>query len=105
MLEMGQLEYVGVWHGTAYNPVPEQTDPWPHITANGRPIRPGYTIAIDRKHWAFGQRFYIEGIGIVEAQDIGSKVNGPERFDWLIGDYDFAIQMGRFYRNVWLITN
>lgn len=99
------MEYVGIWEGTVYNPVPEQTDSTPHITASNQLIQPGYTIAIDRKYWSFGQRFYIEGIGIVEAQDTGSKVNNRNRFDWLVGDYDFAMELGRFQRRVWLIRD
>ena len=76
------LEYeiinLGRWYGTAYNNVPEQTDDTPDITASGRRIVLGYSIAVDPTYWRTaikeGWLFWIEGIGICRADDTGSKI-------------------------------
>jgi 3D (Asp-Asp-Asp) domain-containing protein len=96
-------EFLGEWRGTVYNPVPWQTDDTPSETASGRIIVPGFTIAVDRNHWKLGTLFYIEGIGVVRADDTGSKVKGRNRFDWLVGSVPWAREMGVFYRRVWLV--
>jgi len=96
-------EYLGVWEGTSYNPVEEQCDPWPWMTASGALVVPGYTIAVDPEYWDLGTKFYIEGIGVVKATDTGGKVKGRNRFDFLVFDHSFALNLGRWLTRVWLI--
>lgn len=94
-------EYLGVWEGTVYTATPEETDSEPSISASGKLVAPGYTIAVDPKHWKLGTKFYIEGIGVVQAEDTGSKVKGRNRFDLLVSDKNFARKLGRFKARVW----
>lgn len=94
-------EHLGVWEGTVYTATPEETDNEPSISASGKLVAPGYTIAVDPKYWKLGTKFYIEGIGVVQAEDTGSKIKGRNRFDLLVSDKAFARKMGRFKANVW----
>ena len=96
-------EFVGVWDITFYNPVKAQTSGDPTVTASGRIVSPGFTIAVDRNHWKFGQKFYVEGWGIVEAADTGSKVVGRQRGDILIFSNDWANKLGRKKMRVWVL--
>jgi len=94
-------EYLGVWEGTVYTATTEETDNEPSISASGKLVAPGYTIAVDPQYWKLGTKFYIEGIGVVQAEDTGSKVKGRNRFDLLVSDKSFARKLGRFKANVW----
>lgn len=104
------LEYeiinLGRWYGTAYNNVPEQTDDTPDITASGRRIVLGYSIAVDPAYWRTaikeGWLFWIEGIGICRADDTGSKIKGQHRFDLAVATKSMAYTVTG-YRQVWLL--
>ncbi len=96
-----QGEYLGLWEGTVYTATPEETDSEPNISASGKVVAPGYTIAVDPAYWKLGTKFYIEGIGVVMAEDTGSKVKGRNRFDLLVSDKKFARTLGRFKAKVW----
>jgi len=58
---------------TAYNPVKEQTNLQPTITASMRLIKPGM-VAVSRdlfySGWSFGKKVYIERHGVFEIQDL-----------------------------------
>ncbi len=97
------MTYVGEWLGTAYTPSVEECGNDLGITASGKYIVPGYTIAVDPNYWNFGQKFYIEGIGIVEAMDTGSAIKGRERFDIGLFDRPTAFKFGRRTLRVWLL--
>jgi len=97
------LEYLGRFECTAYNPTVAQCDANPLISASGRHVSPGYTAAVDRRFWKFGTVFYVSGMGLVEAEDTGSKVLGRNRLDICVGDYAFARRLGRWYADVWLV--
>jgi len=101
----GKLEYVGVWTGTFYTPSADECSNNKGITASGRPVQPGKTIAVDPKYWKLGTRFYIEGIGEVVADDTGSKVKGRNRFDLCILDKKTALKVGVVKRKVYLIKD
>lgn len=101
----GKLEYVGVWTGTFYTPSADECSNNKGITASGRPVQPGKTIAVDPKYWKLGTRFYIEGIGEVVADDTGSKVKGRNRFDLCILDKETALKAGVVKRKVYLIKD
>lgn len=99
--ETDQWEYVGVWEGTAYTATREETDRDPEHTAAMTKVAPGYTIAVDPTSWPLGTMFYIEGLGVVCAEDTGSKVMGPRRFDYLVANRKYAFQLGRWQARVW----
>lgn len=75
----------------------------PRVTASGRRVSPGYTVAVDSKYWKFGTRFYIEGFGEVVAEDTGSKVRGRNRIDICVEDIGFAKKLGRWKARVWVL--
>jgi len=98
-IDWGQMEYVRVWEGTVYNPVPEQTDSTPHITASNQLIQPGYTIAIGSKVLELWPEVLYPRNRDCRSSGYGQhRVNNRNRFDWLVGDYDFAMALGRFQR-------
>lgn len=103
------MEYLGDWEGTAYNPVTSQTDDDPWITASGRRSVPGVSVAVDPEYWLDllreGAFLYIEGYGVVRVDDTGSKVKGRNRFDLMVANRDIAMQLGRWKAGVWLITD
>ena len=65
------------------------------LTASGKPIVAGVSIAVDTRYWKLGTEFYIEGLGYVVAMDTGSAVKGKYRFDYAVFDKDFAWELGR----------
>ena len=98
--------YIGEFKCTGYNNVPEQCDNSPDITASGRRITMGYSIALDPAYWMQavreGWKFYIEGIGVVRADDTGSKILGKFRCDVAVATRKQARAItGK--RKVWLL--
>jgi 3D (Asp-Asp-Asp) domain-containing protein len=59
---------------------------------------------VDTKYWKFGTKFYIEGFGVVEAQDTGSAIKGRERMDVALLDKAKAYALGVEKRKVWVIN-
>lgn len=98
------MTYEGVWTMTVYTASVEECGSDKGITASGRPVVPGYSIAIDNHYWKFGTKFYIEGIGIVEANDTGGAIKGKNRLDLCIMNKDLAPAFGRSQVKVWLIN-
>ncbi|MGE4284685.1 MAG: 3D domain-containing protein [Clostridia bacterium] len=98
-----KMDYVGEWLGTAYTPSVEECGNDRGITSSGNAIIPGYSIAVDKNYWNYGQRFYIQGIGIVEAMDTGGAITGRERFDFAMFDKEAALRFGERKKKVWLI--
>ncbi|MCG8499999.1 MAG: 3D domain-containing protein [Firmicutes bacterium] len=97
------MRFVGEWVGTAYTPSVEECGNDKGITSSGKPIIPGYSVAVDTDFWDYGQKFYIEGVGMVEAMDTGSAIKGEQRFDLALFDRQTALQFGRKKLKVWLI--
>ncbi len=102
-VDYSKLEYLGEFEGTAYTPSVDETS-GTGLTASGKVIVPGVSIAVDTNYWSLGTKFYIEGLGYVEAMDTGSAVKGRERFDYAVFDKDFAKQLGRRKWKVYLVT-
>lgn len=102
-VDYSKLEYVGEFEGTAYTPSIDESSGTGY-TASGQAIIPGVSIAVDTDYWALGTKFYIEGLGYVEAMDTGSAVKGKNRFDYAVFDKDFALQLGRRKWKVYLVT-
>jgi len=78
---------------TAYNPVPEQTDDTPHITASGERVREGIVAC---PVWLeFGTIIEIDG-KLYECQDrMHPKYWYQARFDILMWDYWEAKKWGK----------
>jgi len=83
---------------TAYNPVPEQTDSTPHITASGERVREGIVAC---PVWLeFGTIIEIDG-KLYECQDrMHPKYWYQNRFDILMWDYWEARRFGRRIKEV-----
>ena len=103
-VDYSKLEYLGEFEGTAYTPSPEECSSSAGLTASGKAIMPGVSIAVDTAYWPLGTQFYIEGLGYVEAMDTGSAVKGKYRFDYAVFDKDFAIKLGRKKWKVYLVS-
>lgn len=95
VVDYSKLEYIGEFEGTAYTPSPEECSNNLGLTASGKPIVPGVSIAVDTSYWKLGTEFYIEGLGYVVAMDTGNAVKGKYRFDYAVFDKDFAWELGR----------
>lgn len=79
---------------TSYNPVPEQTDDTPFITASGIDIREtNYQICASNE-FPFGTIIRIEGLGACEIQDRTNK-RYKYRIDWLTMTEDEAMEIGK----------
>lgn len=99
-----KLTYVGKWIVTFYTPSIEECSSNAGITASGAPVAPSYTIAVDNRYWNFGDKFYVEGWGIVEAKDTGGAIKGRNRADICIFDRDIAKKLGKRKLNVYKIN-
>jgi 3D (Asp-Asp-Asp) domain-containing protein len=98
-----KLEYVGEWLGTYYAPTKEECGNNKGLTASGKPVTAGHTIAVDKQYWELGTLFYLEGYGVCEAIDTGSAILGKERLDYCVFSEDIS-HSGNFKVNVWLIN-
>lgn len=63
------------------------------ITASGKKVTEGTTIAVYRKQISLGTSVYIDGLGIFEAQDTGSAIK-ENCIDVYVADHDLARQCG-----------
>ncbi len=102
-VDYSKLEYVGEFEGTAYTPSAAECGNDLGITASGKPIIPGVSIAVDTKYWKMGTKFYIEGLGYVVAMDTGGAIKGKYRFDYAVFDRQYALQLGRRKYQVYLV--
>ena len=102
-VDYSKLKYIGEFEGTAYTPSPDECSNNLGLTASGKPIVAGVSIAVDTDYWKLGTEFYIEGLGYVVAMDTGSAVKGKYRFDYAVFDKDFAYKLGRRDWKVYLV--
>lgn len=72
------------------------------ITASGKRVEEGKTIAVDKKVIKMGSKVLIDGYGEYEAQDTGSAIKG-NIIDVYVADHNQALQMGVVYKNVYLV--
>lgn len=97
--------YIGKFKCTGYNNTVGQCDSTPDITATGRRIVMGYSIALDPKYWRRalheGWIFYVEGVGDCRADDTGSKIIGKYRMDIAVATVKQAGTVSG-YRRVYL---
>ncbi len=103
-VDYSKLTYIGEFEGTAYTPSPDECSNNLGLTASGKPIVPGVSIAVDTNYWKLGTEFYIEGLGYVVAHDTGGAVKGKYRFDYAVFDKSFARLLGRRKWKVYLVN-
>jgi 3D (Asp-Asp-Asp) domain-containing protein len=72
------------------------------ITASGKHVEEGKTIAVDTKVIKMGSKVLIDGYGEYEAQDTGSAIKG-NIIDVYVADHNQALQMGVQYKDVYLM--
>lgn len=72
------------------------------ITASGKRVEEGKTIAVDTKVIKMGSKVLIDGYGEYEAQDTGSAIKG-NIIDVYVADHNQALKMGVQYKDVYLI--
>lgn len=73
------------------------------ITASGNPARPGVTIAVDPRYWRMGTVFYVEGLGVVVAEDTGGGIRGRDRIDVCVATTHEAITLGVKCLRYWVL--
>lgn len=72
------------------------------ITASGKKVEEGKTIAVDPKVIKLGSQVYIDGYGQMEAQDTGSAIKG-NIIDIYVADHNEALKLGVTYKDVYLV--
>ena len=101
--EQGNRVLLGKWKITAYTSSPSENG-GSNLTATGKRLAGNEwsIIAIDPSYWRYGTKFYIEGVGVVTAEDCGGAIKSANRADLLvpIGQAD---SWGIQYRNVYLV--
>lgn len=101
--EQGNRVLLGKWKITAYTSSPSENG-GSTLTATGKRLAGNEwsIIAIDPSYWRYGTKFYIEGVGVVTAEDCGGAIKSANRADLLvpIGQAD---SWGIQYRNVYLV--
>lgn len=87
-----EVEYLGEFDCTAYC-----CEAYPHIcgtgdgiTASGAPVTAGVSVAVDPEMIPLGSWLYIEGVGIRQAQDIGSRVK-KNKLDVAVDTHEHAL--------------
>jgi 3D (Asp-Asp-Asp) domain-containing protein len=100
-----RTRYLGKFKITAYTPSRKECGNNNGITASGKPIIPGVSIAVDKRYWPIGTVFYVKGLGYVTAMDTGSKVKGKNRFDFAVFDRKFAFALGTRKWDVYLVKS
>ena len=72
------------------------------ITASGKRVEEGKTIAVDTKVIKIGSKILTDGYGEYEAQDTDSAIKGNV-IDVYASDHNKALKMGVVYKDVYLV--
>ena len=88
---------------TRYCPCVEENGNNSGLAANGEPLQPGVTIAVDPKVIPLGSAVYIKGIGWRKAQDTGGAIKG-HIIDLLVPDHHTA-ETVTTYNDVYVAKN
>lgn len=72
-------------------------------TASGNQAEPGVTIAVDTRYWKLGTKFYIEGFGVLIAQDTGGAIRGKSRVDICVSTTQEALKLGSKQLKFWVL--
>lgn len=73
-------------------------------TATGTVPKHMHTAAVDPNKIPLGSSLYVEGFGVLKAEDTGSAIKG-NRIDIYIANHAQAIKLGRQMQNVYVINN
>lgn len=73
------------------------------LTASGERATPHLTIAVDTRYWKLGTKFYIEGFGVVVAQDTGGAIKGRDKVDICVYSVAEARKLGVQKLRYWVI--
>lgn len=96
------MTYVGVYNLTLYAPTAAECDNNKGITASGKSVIPGYTVAADKNHFKFGTLLYLEKFGIVQVDDRGGAIKG-NRLDLCVLSTRLSNEFGCIPVKVYLI--
>lgn len=88
---------------TRYCPCVEENGNNSGLAANGEPLQPGVTIAVDPNVIPLGSAVYIKGIGWRKAQDTGGAIKG-HIIDLLVPDHHTA-ETVTTYNDVYVAKN
>ena len=91
---LGDMEYLGEWHITAYAYTGSPC-------ANGRYPTEGYTVACNAL--PFGTEIYIDGVGFRTVEDTDDGSMGLQWCDVYMTNVSDCIQWGSQYRRVWKV--
>jgi 3D (Asp-Asp-Asp) domain-containing protein len=61
------------------------------------------TIAVDTRYWSLGTKFYVEGFGVVVAQDTGGAIRGKNKVDICVSSVAEARRLGAQKLRYWVI--
>lgn len=92
----------GNWYVSRYTATVGECDSNPSMTADSKLVTPGFTVAVDPKHWKYGTIFYFEGLGFGVAADCGGGVKGKKRADFLVSSKKFSSILTD-HRQVWVV--
>lgn len=74
------------------------------ITASGKKVTAGKSIAVDPSVIPLGTKVYIEGVGMREAQDTGGAIQGSI-IDVALPTHKDALAFGRKYAKVYIVED
>lgn len=100
--EMQNTQPTGVFNASFYTP---SCAGCTGITASGAKATPGVTIAVDSRYWKLGTRFYVEGFGILIAQDTGGAIKGKNRVDICVSTTAEAYRLGKKNLKYWVLDS
>lgn len=89
-------EYIGEFDCTHYTHTGNRT-------STGVYPKAGRTVAVDPKKIPYGTSLYVEGYGVLIAEDCGGDIKGC-RLDVFVDTHQEAIQLGRKKAKVWILT-
>lgn len=90
-----EMEPLGTYEITAYA--------GGSLTATGTVPVPYKTVAVDPTIIPYGTQLYLEGVGIVTAEDCGGAIVG-KRLDLYLPSEGECVQWGRQEREVWIVN-
>lgn len=93
-------EYIGKFKITHYCPCAKCNGSYGGTTAWAGKLNPGVTIAVDPSVIKKLSWVYIEGYGVLHAEDCGGAIKG-NRIDICVGSHEEAMRLGVKYCDVW----
>lgn len=100
--EKQNTQPTGVFDASFYTP---QCKGCSGITKSGAKATPGVTIAVDTRYWKLGTKFYVEGFGVLIAQDTGGAIKGKNRVDICVSSKQEALNLGKKQLKYWVLES